>query len=604
MLDIIHLLPENIANQIAAGEVVQRPQSVVKELLENSLDAGAGIISLRIKDAGKTLIQVTDDGMGMSDTDALMCFERHATSKIRELNDLYQINSFGFRGEAMASIAAVSSVELTTGQMGSNYGTYIRIEGGFKKNHEPAPPKVGTQILVKNLFFNTPARRKFLKSDAAETKAIFDEFVRVALSSPQVEMHLFRDDEQIYFLKAGKLSQRISSLFGKRYENALIPVQEQIGEIQITGYIGKPELARKTKGEQFIYANSRYIRHIRLHYAVLAAYSQLLQNDVQPFYVLNIEINPQNIDINVHPTKTEIKFEDENMIYALVSSAVRRSLGQYHTGFTLDFEQDQLMINSKPDPSKELQMPSIGTMTEGYNPFKKKATPQDWKDLLSILNHVPDAAGTNVEASSQIKDVESLMPASEDAKPVIQLNGTYIVTTIRSGLLLIHQQYAHERILYEKYLHKQQSPQQGNVPVQQAMFPQQVDLPISQVKLLEPILPTLLQLGYDLQLFGQGSILIAGTPADYTGGDYREMIEVIIDELLIAGKLDAKSKVEVISRALARNNAIKTGTPMVHETMRMLIDQLFACQLPELSPKGLPAILTIPHAEIEQRFKR
>ncbi|MGZ5283267.1 MAG: DNA mismatch repair endonuclease MutL, partial [Bacteroidia bacterium] len=482
MTDIIKLLPDNIANQIAAGEVVQRPASVVKELLENSVDAGSQNIKLFVKNGGKTLIQVIDDGCGMSETDARMCFERHATSKIQQLNDLYEIYTLGFRGEAMASIAAVAQVELKTKRRTEDVGTHIHIENSEVISQEPCACPEGSSIAVKNLFYNVPARRNFLKSNPVELRHIVDEFLRVALANPEISFSFTNENEEVYHLKGGNLKQRIIGIWGKKYEEALVPIEETTDILTIRGFIGKPDWARKTRGEQFFFANNRFIKNNYLNHALQSAYEGLLPADAFPFYTIFLQLPPSKIDINVHPTKTEIKFENEKAIYAILQSAVRKSLSQYHIAPTLNFDEE--MSIRTPEREMPRQNPYtqqnqnswIPTSQPGYNPDRntsqnqrqnvympaqknasgyqnsnpfqqQKAKPEEWEELYKVLSMATPEEEPHAETETLIEGEETAQ------KPVLQLNQKYIVSSIRSGLMIVHQQLAHERVLYEKYLH-------------------------------------------------------------------------------------------------------------------------------------------------------
>jgi DNA mismatch repair protein MutL len=450
MSDIIHLLPDHVANQIAAGEVIQRPSSAVKELVENSVDSGATNIKLIIKDAGRTLIQVTDNGSGMSETDARMCFERHATSKIREADDLYSIKSMGFRGEAMASIAAISQVELKTKTKDTELGTLINIEGSKIKTQENCATNKGTSISIKNLFFNVPARRNFLKSDNVELKHIIEEFTRVALANPSINFTFYHNDNEVYNLKKSNLRQRISSMNGKNYNEKLVPIKEETSLTSISGFIGKPEFARKTRGEQYFFVNNRFIKSGYLHHAIVSAYTDLIPKEQIPSYFLFFEINPILIDINIHPTKTEIKFEDEKSIYAILRACAKKALGQHNITPTIDFNKDPSFDTIAPKDAN-LKMPKI-KVDDSYNPFEKKINPnknntENWENLFELSQSEEQKISENRIVQSSLENFENF-----NQKILFQIQEKYILSPIKSGIMIVHQQRAHQKILYNKYL--------------------------------------------------------------------------------------------------------------------------------------------------------
>ena len=491
MPDIIQLLPDSVANQIAAGEVVQRPASAVKELIENAIDAGADKIQLILKDAGKSLIQVIDNGCGMSLTDARMCFERHATSKIKKAEDLFAIRTMGFRGEAMASIAAIAQVELKTRRHGDELGTCLFIEGSEVLRQEACSANTGTSICVKNLFYNTPARRNFLKSNPVEMRHIIDEFYRVALANPQIFISLHHDGQEVYHLPGSNLKQRIVHLFGSSYNERLVPVTEDTSVIKLHGFVGKPEYARRTRGEQFFFVNNRFIKDAYLNHAVLMAFKELLPEDTYPLYVLYIDIDPSKIDINVHPTKTEIKYQDEQTIYAIIRSSVKRSLGRYNITPSLDFDQENSIGHLvTPKPPEEIVAPSItfnpdfnpfntGNKTEREIPFLRNAgdqprsspIPRNWDTLYEISKKDnPVQHDLHAEKTVEADDQEVSKPSE---RQLFQIQNRFILSQIKSGFMLISQQAAHERILYERFL---QQLQNHSGVSQQSLFPQSVTL--------------------------------------------------------------------------------------------------------------------------------
>ncbi|MGZ3874373.1 MAG: DNA mismatch repair endonuclease MutL, partial [Mucilaginibacter sp.] len=513
MSDIIQLLPDAVANQIAAGEVVQRPASAVKELIENAIDAGADKIQLIIKDAGKSLIQVIDNGCGMSVTDARMCFERHATSKIRKAEDLFAIRTMGFRGEAMASIAAIAQVELKTRRHEDELGTCILIEGSEVISQEACSANPGTSICIKNLFYNTPARRNFLKSNAVEMRYIIDELQRIALANPSVFFTLHHNGQEVYHLPGVPLKQRIIHLFGNNYNERLVPVEEDTNVVKLHGFVGKPEFARRTRGEQFFFVNNRFIKDAYLNHAVLMAFKELLPEDTYPLYVLFIEIDPAKIDINVHPTKTEIKYQDEQTIYAIIRSAVKRSLGRYNITPSLDFDQEnsiEHLVTLKP--LEEIVAPTI-TFNPDFNPFntdngtdreapslrsngdyRSSPIPKNWDTLYEISKKDTAVQHRMHEGSSAAAEDQELNKTSE--RQLFQIQNRFILSQIKSGFMLISQQAAHERILYERFL---QQLQNHSGISQQSLFPQSVTLNSSDFELLKELLPDIRALGFDIR---------------------------------------------------------------------------------------------------------
>ena len=609
MPDIIKLLPDNIANQIAAGEVVQRTASVVKELLENSVDAGSSQSQLIIKNAGKTLVQVVDNGCGMSETDARMSFERHATSKIQNLGDLYQIHTLGFRGEALASIAAVAEVELKTKRSIDETGTLILADNSEIRKQEACATPDGTSIAVKNLFYNVPARKNFLKSNAIELRHITEEFVRVALANPGILFKMFNDDEEVYHLRAGSLHQRIVSLFGKKYDEILVPIEEKTDIISLKGFIGKPDAARKIRGDQYFFANNRFIKNAYLNHAVSGAYEELLPDDAYPFYAIFMELDPSKIDINVHPTKTEIKFEDEKMIYAIMRSAIRKSLNQHHIAPGLNFDEEMTMRIPEPGISNRESIrtsPSGTSFNQGgsgdYLKNTQRASPDQWGELYKILENKESV--NRIESSGNDDDeTEDQLPGIDESeqKPVVQLHLRYIVTSIRSGMIVIHQQLAHERILFEKYLKAIDEP--GNYS-QKLLFPEVIELNSADFLLVSEILPEIKSLGFDLEPFGKNAFMINGTPADLKDLNQKNMLEKIIEDYKNTQGAETYSKHEKLALAFAKNTSIKIGRPLAYDEMTRLIDELFGCTTPYFSPEGRPTIITISSDELDKKFRK
>ena len=597
MLDIIQLLPDAIANQIAAGEVVQRPASAVKELLENAIDAKSTKIMVKIKEAGKNLIQIIDNGSGMSGTDARMSFERHATSKIRKSEDLFSIRTMGFRGEALASIAAVAQVEMRTKRSEDEIGTCLLIEGSEVKKQEPVACADGTSISVKNLFFNVPARRNFLKSNPVETRHIIDEFQRAALSHPEISFSLFQNDMEVYNLPAGKLSQRIVGLFGKQYKEQLITCQEDTDRVAIKGYIGKPEHAKRTKGEQFFFVNNRYIRNSYLNHAVLNAYEGLLPEDTFPFYVLFIEIDPVHIDINVHPTKTEIKFDDERTVYAIVRAAAKQALGAHNITPTLDFNLDVNFHSINPTLNKNAN----NQAERNYGQFKTNArehsNAQHWEKMFEISQkEITDYSGGEIpnfnrQESLTFESAANQKPSQKEqydregqsSNNFFQIHGQYIASQIKSGLMLIDQQAAHERILYEKYCTALEKKSGAS---QQLLFPQSITLNPADFALVMELEPEFNALGFIFNIFGKSDIIINGTPVDTAANDARDLFEGLVEQFKKNKAELSIGKRENMARAMAKRTSIKPGQQLSVTEMRTIVDQLFACTNPNYSPHG------------------
>ncbi|MDO3644560.1 MAG: DNA mismatch repair endonuclease MutL [Mucilaginibacter sp.] len=618
MSDIIQLLPDSVANQIAAGEVVQRPASAVKELIENAIDAGADKIQLIIKDAGKALIQVIDNGCGMSVTDARMCFERHATSKIRKADDLFAIRTMGFRGEAMASIAAIAQVELKTRRHEDELGTCIIIEGSEVISQEACSANPGTSICVKNLFYNTPARRNFLKSNPVEMRYIIDELQRVALAHPEIFFTLHHNGQEVYHLPATNLKQRIIHLLGSSYNERLVPVEEDTIVIKLRGFVGKPEFAKRTRGEQFFFVNNRFIKDAYLNHAVLMAFKELLPEDTFPLYVLFIDIDPAKIDINVHPTKTEIKYQDEQTIYAIIRSAVKRSLGRYNITPSLDFDQENSIEHLvTPKPFEEIVPPTI-SFNPNYNPFdtdndkpaaretsrsspdyRNSPIPKNWDTLYEIARREESTQHRIHEEKSISVDEQELNKTSE--RQLFQLHNRFILSQIKSGFMLINQQAAHERILYERFL--QQLETHSGIS-QQSLFPQTVTLSAGDFELLKELLPDIRALGFDVREFGKNTVVVDGIPADLNNTSELEILEQLLEGFKNNQSGLKLDKRDSLARSLARNAATKAGVKMSLEEMNILIDQLFACQMPNVALNGKQVITTFTLNEILERFDK
>lgn len=584
MQGIIQLLPDAIANQIAAGEVVQRPASALKELLENSVDAGASHIKVIIKEAGKSLLQVIDNGCGMSETDARMSLERHATSKIRKAEDLFALTTMGFRGEAIASIAAVSQMEIKTRLPDQELGTAIEVAASEIKSQQPVSCAQGTSITVRNLFYNIPARRNFLKSNGVETRHLVDEFQRVALAHPDIEFSFYQNDLETYQLPAGKLSQRIIGLFGQNYKEQLASCSESTETLTIKGYIGKPEFAKKKRGEQFIFVNKRFIKSSYLHHAILTAYQGLLKPDTHPFYVLFLTLDPARIDVNVHPTKTEIKFDDERTVYGIVLAAIRQALGTHNFGPAIDFEQNVNFGQLHP-----MQVDAGSARDKDYGRLAnldKDPNLKHWQTLYPSnetqqdINFTPESPAT-VTLESTLNAGETM--AEPPAGIKFQVHNTYILAQVKSGLLLINQEAAHERILFERY---EQIWHTGSTQTQQLLFPINIELNPADFSLVTEMQEELGMLGFALETLGQQSVVINGAPLTVTAGTEQEVFEGLIEQFKINKSALTISIQENLCRSLARRSCIKAGQALQNEEINALIDELFACKTPKFAPDG------------------
>ena len=603
MLDIIKLLPDSVANQIAAGEVIQRPASAVKELMENALDAGATQIDLVVKDAGKSMIMVVDNGFGMSETDARMCFERHATSKISKAEDLFAIRTMGFRGEALASIAAIAQVELKTRRMEDEVGVKIVNEGSVVKEQTLVPMQPGTTFTVKNLFFNVPARRNFLKSPQAEMRHIVEEFTRVSLMNPDIGFTLNSDGKEVYHLYPGNLKQRIMGLFGSNYEEKLLPVRQEAERVRIDGYIVKAEYAKKTRGEQYFFVNKRFIKHAYLHHAIENAFMEMIPKDSFPGYFLNIEVDPSDIDINIHPTKTEVNFLDVKLVYAILHAAVRKAIGQHNLSPMIDFEESADLNNdfgAAMGMSQPMAIPNI-PIDPNFNPFRKESAPReshwegsyqpqrnastgDWRLLYGERTDLPNET---------IETKEETKPNSQ----YLQFNQSYIVTAVKSGLLLIDQHLAHSRVLFEKYLKELENHSGVS---QQELFPQALSLNVNDASLLKEMLPELENLGFVLEQANPTTFMINGTPTDAAGCDAVALLEKILDNYKINRtdlQLDRKLN---LAKTMAMQLSIKAQTKLTETEMQNIVDQLFACNVAEVAPNGKKIYVII---NMEDYFK-
>lgn len=635
MLNVIQLLPDSIANQIAAGEVVQRPASVVKELLENAIDARAKSIQVVIRDAGRTLIQIIDDGIGMSETDARMSFERHATSKIRSSDDLFRIRTMGFRGEALASIAAVAQVEMRTRRSDATdeLGTLIRVEGSELKTQEAISCLPGTNILVKNLFFNVPARRNFLKSNSVEMRHVLDEFQRVALANPEVAFSLYQNDDETYNLPAGKLSRRIIDYFGKSYREQLAYCEEETSYVKVRGYIGKPELARKSRNEQFFFVNNRFIKHNYLHHAVVGAYEGTIQEGHHPFYVLFIDIDPSHIDINIHPTKTEIKFDDERSVYAIVMAAVRKAVGVYNLAPSLDFESDVNFLPITPSSRSAADPGAAGIRSvtpswsqpesrgggsspeweRGYGgepPRRQDA--RNWQALFEGFDETrapaapgqpePEAgAPAAVTVGSRANQLAlSGIQTEEVGQNLLQIHNRYILTALKSGMLVIDQRAAYERILYDQY-HAAITRREGTS--QQLLFPKTVTVTPVDFQLALELRDDLTSLGFVFDEIGQNAFIIRGVPALTVGDNEEALFANLLAQLREdTGRLKLE-RAEMLARSLAKRSAARHQTPLTVTEMKALADQLFASSNPSYTPGGEPITTVLTLDKIAGLFR-
>ena len=625
MSDVIRLLPDSVANQIAAGEVIQRPASVVKELVENAIDAGAYHIDVLVTDAGKTCIQVIDDGKGMSETDARLAFERHATSKIREAADLFSLHTMGFRGEALASIAAVAQVELRTCQEGESLGTLVNIAGSKVESQEPVACAVGSNFSVRNLFFNVPARRKFLKSNQTELSNILTEFERIALVNPDVSFTLHHNGTEMLNLPAIQLRQRIMGVFGKKLNQDLLSLEVETSMVKIHGFIGKPETARKKGARQFFFVNGRYMRHPYFHKAVADAYENLIPVGEQISYFLYFDVDAANIDVNIHPTKTEIKFENEQAIWQILSAAVKETLGRFNAVPSIDFDTEGMPDIPAFDAVPEGVHPPVTSYDPSYNPFDtppSSYTPSssskkhlEWEPLFQGLEKnerrswETSADGFQEEEYSGTPSQEE-MPSLYDGHPEAavtekaaqhyQYKGSYILTSVKSGLMIIDQQRAHIRILYEQYM--QQIADRHNVS-QRLLFPDMVHFPPSEVPVLEEIMDDLTALGFDLSSLGGGSYAINGVPAGIEGLNPETLVTDMVQTAVEKGCKVKEEVQSMLALSLAKAAAIVPGQVLTNEEMNSLVDGLFAVSTPNYTPDGKTVLSLLKEEDIEKMFK-
>ncbi|MBW8201419.1 DNA mismatch repair endonuclease MutL [Flagellimonas abyssi] len=615
MADIIKLLPDHVANQIAAGEVVQRPASVVKELMENAIDAGATCIKLIVKDGGKTLIQVVDDGSGMSETDARLSFERHATSKISSAQDLFNLATKGFRGEALASIAAIAHVDMQTRTAANEVGTHLKIEGSKIVSQVVIATPEGTSISVKNLFFNIPARRNFLKSTQVELRHITDEFHRVALVHPNIEFHFYNNGSEIFNLPIGKHRQRIVHIFGSKMDNRLVPVSEETEVVKVSGFICKPEFAKKSRGEQFFFANNRYIKSPYLHHAVVAAFEGLIKSDTHPGYFLFLEVDPSSIDINIHPTKTEVKFDDENTLYAILRSTIKHSLGQFNVAPVLDFDHDPNLDTPYSYKEKGAVIPKV-TVDASFNPFQeepvkkggsggsfRKQSTKGWEDLYEGLGHQNDHnefSSVVIESESEEQGtLYSGKGVEEHLASTFQLRRKYVVSTVKSGMLVIHQNRAHERILFEKFL--------GEITVkegvsQQLLFPLELSFNKQELAVVKEIHESLTNIGFVFDSLEHETVKVTGVPMMVPESGIGTVLDRLIADYMEGYSDGFISQAEMLAKALSRNLAVRTGDVLDSESQLMLVNNLFACKEPNLSPFQKITYTIISEGDIDKKF--
>lgn len=625
MADIIQLLPDSVANQIAAGEVIQRPASVVKEIVENSVDSGSSIIKVIVRESGKNLVQVIDNGCGMSETDARLSFERHATSKIKSADDLFAIQTMGFRGEALASVAAIAEIEMQTKKHKDEVGTLLEIKGAKFIRQETIACQAGCNISIKNLFYNVPARRKFLKTNSTELKHIINEFQRIALAHPEIEFSLQHDGTEILHLPPANHRKRLMHVFGKNINQQLIEVNTQTNLVTINGFIAKPEFAKKSPGEQFFFLNKRFMRHPYFHKALMQAFDKILQANVIPSYFIYFHVDPQSVDVNIHPTKTEIKFENERAIWQILMASVREALGKFNIVPSIDFNTKGMIDMPLPVRNSDPVSPEI-TVNQGYNPFdnkkgassishrhdKNKTRFGNWEELYrGFESDSGNQQKDNAESISPSQGhTESISPEQEEISgesnsmagvpSLLQVKNKFILSPVKSGLMIIDQRRAHERILYEKFIKTIQS---GSIVAQQQLYPVSIELSPPDYLLIKELGGELAAFGFDIRDFGPNTILVSGCPADTIHADPARMIENLIAEHKTSGSTLQETAREKISRNLARSSAIQYGKTLSREEMQELIDRLFACGMPNYSPDGKAVISIISNDEIEKKFR-
>lgn len=613
MSDVIHLLPDHVANQIAAGEVVQRPASVIKELLENAIDAGAKNVQVYVKESGKILVKVVDDGAGMSLTDARLSFERHATSKIKSAEDLFHLHTKGFRGEALASIAAIAHVELKTRRDEDEVGTCIKIEGSQIISQEPCVTSRGTSISVKNLFYNIPARRNFLKSDTVEIRHIIDEFQRVALAHPNIAFSLSHNSGEIFQLSNTNYRQRITNILGGKTSEKLVPVNEETEIVTISGFVGKPEFAKRTRGEQFFFVNDRFIKSPYLNHAVTAAFEGLLKDKAFPSYFLYLTVDPKSIDINIHPTKTEIQFDDEHALYAILRSSIKHSLGQFNVAPVLDFERDPSLDTPYDFENRPASTPQI-EVDRNFNPFKNesgsgsgfrssfKKDPGDWEGLYTGLksdSNFIDLKQIEFESEEVTGNLFGATKTVETQNSTFQLNKKYIISTLKNGMLVIDQHRAHTRILYEELL---KSITLSAAVSQQLLFPLILQFNQQEIKLLQGIKDSLEQTGFVFSDIKSDTVEITGVPTTISESE----VEILLERLLADFENEVPennfSQTDLLAKSLAKSMAVKSGNLLNSTEQQHIVNGLFACKEPSLTPFNKPVFITLQVEELEKKF--
>lgn len=625
MSSIIQLLPDHVANQIAAGEVVQRPASVVKELLENAVDAKANDIKLIIKDAGKSLVQVIDNGVGMSVTDARLCFERHATSKIRAAEDLFSLHTKGFRGEALASIAAIAHVEVKTQQEQDELGTHLAIEGGKFVSQDVAVLPKGTSFAVKNLFFNIPARRNFLKSDTVEHRHIVDEFQRVALAHPNIHFTMYHNGSEMFNLPASNLRQRIVNIFSGKTNEKLVPIQESTEIVGIQGFVSKPEFAKKNRGEQFFFVNDRFIKSGYLHHAIMAAYEGLLKDGCQPSYFIYLDVPPNTIDINIHPTKTEIKFDDEHALYAILRSAIKHSLGQFNVAPVLDFDRDSNLDTPYEYEGKEASMPLI-QVDANFNPFGdpdpvptksyssgssysgsgssyRKPEPSNWESLYVGLKQDTETISDIQDIQFESEEVTGSLFNDKEIEEAIyktyQIHKKYIVSPIKSGMVIIDQQRAHQRVLYEQFLANMTVNQASS---QQLLFPLNLYFSSHEILLISELQLSLVNTGFVFEEVNEDNVVISGIPVNVTESEVSILLEQLLSDLQDEIPESSFSQNDTIAKSMSKSLAVKTGTYLTEREQENLVNGLFACKEPNVSPFHKPTFITMSVEDLDKKF--
>ena len=589
MGDIIRLLPESVSNQIAAGEVVQRPASAVKELLENAVDAGATEIKLLIRDAGKSMIQVTDNGCGMSERDARMCFERHATSKIKHVNDLLEIRTLGFRGEALASIASVAQVELKSRRTEDPVGTSVQINGSDVISQTPVASPPGTAVTVRNLFYNVPARRNFLKSNTLELKYILEEFNRVALVHPDISFLFYNQEKILFQLASSGLKQRLISLLGAAYNQRLIPVIQETQLVRISGFIGKPEFAKKNHGEQYFFTNGRFIKNPYLNHAVVTAFQELIPKDAFPSYFIYLEVDPKSIDINIHPTKTEINFQDAKSIYAILHSSVRQAIGKFNLAPALNFETEKALDLPPLHENREIQAPAI-TVNPDYNPFEKQTRPQ------FEFRFTPPGPQVKQQGWQEVLDMKDTLTR----RNVIQVENRYLVTHLANGIIVIDQQLAHERILYEQFLRAEKQKEKLS---QKLLLPQTVTVTPEDAEIMKDLNQLLDKAGFEVSEFGRNTFVVHATPYDLPVTQIQPVLEALLESWKTETDAFAQKGISRVAQILARRLAVKHGQRLLPQEMENMVELLTTCSVPDRTPDGRPTMIALPYDELVRKFK-